>query len=600
MKTRDYILLGVSLVFALSPIFGPSMLPVLFIGAALAFGTLTFVMISHSRAEVKRDGDIARVSAEIKTANEERDAAKAHAEELDRFFKENGYAELDENRRRIEMELAEFQKCMERQCAEYEQKLAQDNEEQEKVLQERTALALKLEKEVADLEERHQRVLRAAERVEGAERRYALLQTKIARAKQNLDVVEYSLSNWLHLDNKPVEVLHAENALADQNALDPIARPNLKAMSLKDAGKEMTRISQRIDALCEEFSLRFQQKTIKSLFASVILYAKLELRGILEDLRYDGQEEASLKVRRLVVRLMDMLEEGNKTIRPAFLAFLGEVEQLGLEAVKVEYVWYVRREQQKQEQAALRERMREEREERIRAEQERKRIAEEEAKFAAEKERLRQKLEEEKARAAAEAAAAGEPPPETTEAQKEIEAQLFKVESNLGEVAVRKEEIAKLQNGKAGTVYVISNLGSFGDNVFKVGMTRRLEPQERVDELGDASVPFEFDVHSFIFSEDASGLEAALHQRLAGMRVNKINPRKEFFRISIDEIERIVHDVDPTADFNRTMLAEEYHASMSGVELDDVGLSASDEEDTPEEDDVANDSAHLVEEGVQS
>ena len=80
MKTRDYILLGVSLVFALSPIFGPSMLPVLFIGAALAFGTLTFVMISHSRAEVKRDGDIARVSAEIKTANEERDAAKAHAE----------------------------------------------------------------------------------------------------------------------------------------------------------------------------------------------------------------------------------------------------------------------------------------------------------------------------------------------------------------------------------------------------------------------------------------------------------------------------------------------------------------------------------------
>ena len=84
------------------------------------------------------------------------------------------------------------------------------------------------------------------------------------------------------------------------------------------------------------------------------------------------------------------------------------------------------------------------------------------------------------------------------------------------------------------------------------------------------------------------------------MRVNKINPRKEFFRISIDEIERIVHDVDPTADFNRTMLAEEYHASMSGVELDDVGPSASDEEDTPEEDDVENDSAHLVEEGVQS
>lgn len=77
--------------------------------------------------------------------------------------------------------------------------------------------------------------------------------------------------------------------------------------------------------------------------------------------------------------------------------------------------------------------------------------------------------------------------------------------------------------GKAGYVYIISNLGSFGDKIFKVGMTRRLNPQDRVDELRDASVPFIFDVHSFIFSDDAVALEQRLHETLNDKRTNKIN-----------------------------------------------------------------------------
>lgn len=217
--------------------------------------------------------------------------------------------------------------------------------------------------------------------------------------------------------------------------------------------------------------------------------------------------------------------------------------------------------------------MREEREERLRLEEERKRVAEEEAKFAAEQERLRLMREEAAAKAAEEMAASGAQSDETKAALAEIDAQILKVEANLGEVAVQREEIAKRQNGKAGTVYVISNLGSFGPDVFKVGMTRRLEPQDRVDELGDASVPFEFDVHSFIFSEDAVGLEASLHERLASCRVNKENPRKEFFRVSLDDIERLVHEIDPTASFDRTMAATEFRASQSGIELNDTVLS---------------------------
>ena len=86
---------------------------------------------------------------------------------------------------------------------------------------------------------------------------------------------------------------------------------------------------------------------------------------------------------------------------------------------------------------------------------------------------------------------------------------------------LKKEEISNLANGKAGNVYVISNLGSFGENIFKVGMTRRLNPQDRIDELGNASVPFKFDVHSFIFSDDAVGLENRLHTILDQRRVNR-------------------------------------------------------------------------------
>lgn len=94
-------------------------------------------------------------------------------------------------------------------------------------------------------------------------------------------------------------------------------------------------------------------------------------------------------------------------------------------------------------------------------------------------------------------------------------------------------------------------------------MTRRLEPQDRVDELGSASVPFRFDVHAFVFSEDAVGLEYELHQKLNESRVNKVNFRKEFFRTSLIELEALVEELDPTAEFNETILALEYKQTIA-------------------------------------
>ena len=93
-------------------------------------------------------------------------------------------------------------------------------------------------------------------------------------------------------------------------------------------------------------------------------------------------------------------------------------------------------------------------------------------------------------------------------------------------------------------------------------MTRQLDPMDRVRELGDASVPFSFDVHSFIFSDDAVGLESELHRRLDSKRKNKVNLRKEFFDVSLDELEQLVQEINPAAEFNRTMLATEYRQSQ--------------------------------------
>src|SRR6185437_7542280 len=107
---------------------------------------------------------------------------------------------------------------------------------------------------------------------------------------------------------------------------------------------------------------------------------------------------------------------------------------------------------------------------------------------------------------------------------------IAKLESQLSDALDRKAKaIARAQLTKSGHVYVLSNIGSFGEGVYKIGMTRRLDPFERVDELGDASVPFPFDVHAIIFSEDAPGLENKLHRAFAHRRVNLVNARKEYF-----------------------------------------------------------------------
>lgn len=218
-----------------------------------------------------------------------------------------------------------------------------------------------------------------------------------------------------------------------------------------------------------------------------------------------------------------------------------------LEELKWAVVCYQLKAQQQEEQRQIRERMREEEKARREYERAQKEAAKEEA-------MLRKAME--KARAAMEKASA--------EQKAEYEAQLADLQQKLTEAEAKNQRaISMAQQTKRGNVYVISNIGSFGENVYKVGMTRRLEPLDRVRELGDASVPFPFDVHAIIESEDAPALETSLHKSLALMQVNKVNPRKEFFRVNLADIHALVDHMGLKANWTMEAAATEYRETLA-------------------------------------
>lgn len=148
--------------------------------------------------------------------------------------------------------------------------------------------------------------------------------------------------------------------------------------------------------------------------------------------------------------------------------------------------------------------------------------------------------------------------PELEEKLKEVEEQLSEIKKSIEQIDYREA------NQRAGYVYVISNIGSFGENIYKIGMTRRLDPTERVDELGDASVPFNFDIHAMIFSEDAPKLENSLHKAFENKKLNMVNNRREFFNVTLDEIKSVVKsNYDKTADFIDIPEADQFRTSIS-------------------------------------
>ena len=152
----------------------------------------------------------------------------------------------------------------------------------------------------------------------------------------------------------------------------------------------------------------------------------------------------------------------------------------------------------------------------------------------------------------------------TGEKHDKLQSQIQKLEQELKEAQEKKARaLSMAQQTKRGHVYIISNIGSFGENVYKIGMTRRLEPTDRIKELGDASVPFLFDIHAMIYSDEARTLEYELHKAFTNKKVNMLNYRKEFFNVTLDEIEQQIKVIGIEAEFSRLPEAMEYRETLA-------------------------------------
>ncbi len=263
-----------------------------------------------------------------------------------------------------------------------------------------------------------------------------------------------------------------------------------------------------------------------------------ECDDLVEKVKYNNFEASLKRINTSCDAISKLGSMMNISISPAYRS--AKIDELTL-AFEYAQIKQQEKEAEKEEKARLREEAKLQKE----IEEERRKIEKEQTHYLNALAKLNVQL------------SANPSSPELIAKKQELEGHIADAEKALKDVDYREA------NKRAGYVYVISNIGAFGKNVYKIGMTRRLDPQERVDELGDASVPFGFDVHAMIFTDDAPKLEAALHKAFEDKKVNMVNPRREFFHVSLDEIKAVIQqNYDKTVEFNDYPDAEQWRISV--------------------------------------
>jgi len=277
--------------------------------------------------------------------------------------------------------------------------------------------------------------------------------------------------------------------------------------------------------------------------------SKLMLRA------FNGEVDAAVakvswnNVTRMEERIVRVFDAVNALGSVSKISITKQYFDLALAELHLTYEYEQKKQEVKEEQRRIREQMREE--ELAQREFER-------AKKAAEADEARWQKALKEAQLQLEKAKASE--------MESIQAKIASLEERLYEAQSKLERaVSMAQLTKSGYVYVISNIGSFGERVFKIGMTRRLDPTERVDELGSASVPFPYDIHAMIYSSDAPSLETAFHREFNHKRVNRVNLRKEFFDVSLEELESFARKHDAEIEFTKLAEAREYRQTLSVI-----------------------------------
>lgn len=395
-------------------------------------------------------------------------------------------------------------------------------------------------------------VLAKSEEIESEKIQIANRERIILRKEENIKKLDKQIVDSKNeikdLKNQKEELSLEINNLFDKSLLtvyESTIVPNLSEISSSEIKNQLSLLKIKENELILESGVSIPYKSTKreenNLKKKMLLPLDSEITGLLNKLTLSNIDTTRNKIIKSFDKINRLFKDDNASLNNSLL-------ELKLKELELNYSYIVKVDEEKEQQRAIKEQMLEEEKVRREIDREKKRIEKEEKQFNSEITKLMSYMQKSSA-----------------DVEKELYANKIKeLEDKLKELESIKENVLQRElNTRAGYVYIISNIGSFGEDIFKIGMTRRLEPMDRVKELGSASVPFEFDVHAMIFSEDAPKLENQLHHHFKNNEVNKINPRKEFFKVSLKEIEKVVlENYNGTVTFTEVAKAEQYRRSL--------------------------------------
>ena len=353
---------------------------------------------------------------------------------------------------------------------------------------------------------------------------YEKLLNEIKIYEENLDTIEYGM--------------HAPTFEFDSSE-----RYKMKITEIRDRQKEMIRRKTAVYAKTD-WAVGGSKTEGKKMIYRVVKLALRSFNGecdaAIANVRWNNYNQMESRIQKSRDAINELCAWSGCYITSDYLG-------LKLEELNSVYLYAEKKQAEKEEQRAAAERIREE---------ERAQREFEKAQRDAEKEEQRYNAALEQAKLDLEHAH-GEKVNKLNDKIAELQARLLEAQKN------KERAISMAQQTKCGHVYVISNIGSFGENVYKIGMTRRLDPTERVKELGDASVPFGFDIHAMIYSENAPKLENELHKKFWENRINYVNDRREFFKVDLEEIEKVAVENNASVEFIKIPEAREYRETLS-------------------------------------
>ncbi|WP_226035506.1 DUF4041 domain-containing protein [Aquibacillus saliphilus] len=404
-------------------------------------------------------------------------------------------------------------------------------EEKEKIQKETLKHKESIEKEISKLQEEAKKATKDMEKqVNNFEVTIEELQAEKQQKQEEIIVIDDELlyQSFGFYDPK----YELENSEQYKEKLDEI----------RDKQKEMVKNKTATDHL-DEWILEGSKQKGKVMNNNNI---KLTLRSFNNECDAAISNVKFNNINAMEKRVKKAFDQLNKTNKNNRIEIKTEYLSLKIDELYLAFEYAQKKEEEKEEQRQIREQMREEKKVQQEIEKQRKKLEKDEEHHKQALEKYQDQLEN-----------------ASDEMKKDLEDKIKEVMERMEELNKEKESVDfREQNARAGYVYIISNIGSFGENIYKIGMTRRLEPNERVKELGDASVPFTYDIHGMIFSNDAPTLENTLHHEFNDKRMNLVNLRKEFFKVSLKEIEETVKAKhNKVVEFTKLAEAEDWRKS---------------------------------------